>query len=161
MKLQHRLNSPEKQAATGLKWVATLIGAATLAMSATALADIPDAPRSNQFGGIYKVFSSTDPLFPATPTREYFLDFGKGIQMHKFSGNVAVSERRNPKVRVRIMAWQYFPDQGRIVLGNPFAEGSRNAVAKGTWRMRGVSNGFLFERGNYQIVLQTADPKDY
>lgn len=160
MNTKYHLNFPENRTASRLGRIAALVGAVILSLPSQTRADIPDAA-SNQFGGIYKVTSSTDPLFPVTRTREYFLDFGKGIQMQKLSGNVAVSERRNPHVRVRIMAWQYFPDQGKIVLGNPFAEGSRNAVAKGTWRMTGISDGFLFERGRYQIILQTADPNDY
>jgi hypothetical protein len=125
-----------------------------------ALADIPDAS-SSRFGGIYKVTSSTDPMFPATPTREYFLDFGSGVQAGKPGGNVAVSVRENPRVSVRVMAWQYFPQDGMIVLGNRFAEGSRNAVVRGSWRMRGITNGVIFERGSYQVVLHRADPNDY
>ena len=70
--------------------------------SAIVTADVPDQS-SGRFGGIYKVTSSNDPLFPATKTREYFLDFGRGIQANKLSGSVAVSMRRNPNVKVRIM----------------------------------------------------------
>jgi hypothetical protein len=123
-------------------------------------ADIPDQS-SRQFRGMYKVVSSTDPIFPANATTEYFMDFGKGIQGEKMSGSVAVSMRQNPNVKVRIMAWQYFPNHGSIAIGNPYAEGSRNAVAKGVWQMRANAKGVIFERGNYHVVLQRANPADY
>ena len=160
MKTIRQLNSPENPPPTRLGSFAALLGAVILAALATTRADIPD-PSSGQFAGIYKVTSSTDPMFPATRTSEYFLDFGRGIQAGKLSGSVAVSVRQNPNVKVRIMAWQYFPEQGKIAIGNPYAEGSRNAVAKGAWRMRAIASGFVFERGNYQVVLHPADPKDY
>lgn len=160
MKTKHRLNPPENHPPTRPgSWIRIAAGVLLSAAVAVA-ADIPD-PSPGRFGGIYKVISSTDPLFPATPTSEYFLDFGRGIQADKSSGSVAVSLRRNPDVKIRIMAWQYFPAQGKIVLGNPFARGSRNAVAKGIWQMKGVSNGVVFERGNYQILLRPAAPDDY
>lgn len=124
------------------------------------LADIPDQV-PGRLSGIYKVTTSTDPIFPATGKCEYFLDFGQGVRAGKTSGNVVVSMRQNPHVRVRIMAWQYFPDHGKILIGNPFAEGSNRAVAKGVWQMKPVFNGVLFERGSYRIVLHTADPADY
>ena len=100
-------------------------------------------------------------MFPVTRTREYFLDFGKGIQAGKLSGSVAISMRRNPNVKVRIMAWQYFPKQGSMVIGNPYSEDSRNAVARAVWKMTGGDNGVIFERGSYQVVLHRADPGDY
>lgn len=160
MKTDLHLNPPEMHVVRWLGRFAAILGAVVLSTSATAGTRVPD-PASGRLGGIYKVISSSDPMFPATRTCEYFLDFGRGIQVDKQSGSVAVSERRNPNVRVRIMAWQYFPDQGTIVVGNPYAEGSRNAVIRGAWRMRGISKGVIFERGTYQIVLQRADPKDY
>jgi len=110
---------------------------------------------------MYKITSSTDPMFPATPTAEFFLDFGRGIQPKKLAGTVAVSMRQNPDVKVRIMVWQYFPDQGTIVIGNSGPEGSRTAVVRGAWRMRDSSNDVVFERGTYRLVLHRADPKDY
>ncbi len=123
-------------------------------------ADIPDqAP--GEFRGMFKITASTDPMFPIQAGKEWFLDFGKGVSPGKFSGNVAVSLRQNPNVKVRIMAWQYFPKQGSIMIGNPYFEGSKNAVAKGNWQMRPTSTGFLFERGSYQVVLRPADPRDY
>ncbi len=124
------------------------------------VADIPDGSREG-FRGIYKVISSSDPMFPATVDREYFLDFGKGIQAGKLSGSVAISMRQNPNVKVRIMAWQYFPKQGSMVIGNPYSEGSTKAVARGIWRMTGAEKGVLFERGNYQVVLRRAEPGEY
>lgn len=133
--------------------------ALTLTLSLSA-ADIPDQS-SGQFRGMYKVVSSTDPIFPISQTTEYFMDFGKGIQPDKMSGSVAISKRQNPNVKVRIMAWQYFPKDGSIAIGNPYSEGSRKAVAKGVWTMRGASKGVIFERGSYQVVLQRADPADY
>ncbi|MEO5713204.1 MAG: hypothetical protein ABIT37_06920 [Luteolibacter sp.] len=155
---------PSISAISPLTWMphrfTALVGAVIFSTSVAAFADIPDAS-SRRFGGIYKVTSSTDPIFPVTQTREYFLDFGSGIQPGKFSGSVAVSERQNPHVKVRIMAWQYFPDQGKMLIGNPYAEGSRKAVAAGVWRMTGNGSGVLFERGRYRVVLNPADPKDY
>lgn len=140
--------------------ITVLMSALVIATSPLALADVQDAS-SGQFGGLYKVTSSTDPMFPATQTDEYFLDFGRGITADKTSGSVSISLRRNPNVQVRVMAWQYFPEQGKILIGNTYAKGSRNAVARGVWSMRGVSNGVIFERGSYQIILQPADPNDY
>lgn len=125
-----------------------------------AAADVTESS-AGQFRGIYKVVASNDPIFPATATREYFLDFGKGVEAGKLSGSVAVSMRENPNVKVRILAWQYFPKQGSLVIGNPYSEGSRNAVAKGIWEMTGAENGVIFKRANYQVVLRRADPNDY
>ena len=135
-------------------------GAVMLSASVMASADVPDA-RPGQFGGLYKITASSDPIFPATKTNEYFLDFGKGVQAGKTSGSVAVSIRRNPNVSVRVMVWQYFPDQAKILIGTPSEDGSRKAVAKGAWSMRGITNGVIFERGTYQVLLTRADPKDY
>lgn len=123
-------------------------------------ADVPDGS-SGRFGGLYKVTSSNDPIFPATRTDEYFLDFGQGFGADRPGGRVAVSIRRNPKVSVRILSWQYFPEQGKILIGTPAADGSRRVVARGAWSMRGIPNGVIFQRGNYQVVLTRADPKDY
>lgn len=160
MKTKHPLICTRISALKGFGRFFTCFSAAVLALSAAASADIPDQ-RSGRFGGVYKVVSSSDPIFPATAKREYFLDFGRGVQAGSRSGNVAVSVRENPNVKVRIMAWQYFPDQGKILIGNPFAEGSNRAVAKGMWQMKPVFNGVVFERGSYRVVLHTADPGDY
>ncbi len=123
-------------------------------------ADIPDR-HSSGFAGMYKVAASNDPIFPMSQGQEWFLDFGTGIQQHKVSGNVAVSLRQNPNVSVRIMAWQFFPAEAALAIGNPYSEGSRNAVAKGVWAMGATDNGVIFQRGNYQVVLHPAAPSDY
>jgi hypothetical protein len=160
MKIEQPLIFTRISAVKGLGRLFNCFCAAVLAFSATTSADIPDRP-SGRFGGVYKIASSSDPIFPATAKREYFLDFGDGVQAGRSSGNVAVSVRENPNVKVRIMAWQYFPDQGKILIGNPFAEGSNRAVAKGMWQLKPVFNGVVFERGSYRVVLQTVDPADY
>ena len=160
MNTKHHLNPLENHAACRLGWLAALAGAVMISAAPSARAAGSD-PASGRIAGIYKVASSTDPMFPATRTQEYFLDFGPGLPADKLSGSVAVSLRRNPKVQVRIMAWQYFPEQGAIALGNPFAAESRNAVVRGAWRIRGIANGVVFQRGNYQVVLRRADPQDY
>ena len=123
-------------------------------------ADIQDRP-SGQFAGMYKVVSSNDPIFPLAPKQEWFLDFGDDTTSGKMSGNVAVSLRQNPTVRVRIMAWQYFPQQGNLLIGNPFHEGSKQAVERGNWQLRTATSGIIFERAGYQMVLHRADPADY
>ncbi len=123
-------------------------------------ADVLNKP-SREFKGMFKITASSDPMFPLQANKEWFLDFGKGISQGKFSGNVAVSLRQNPNVKVRIMAWQYFPKKGNILIGNSYSEGSNKAVAMGDWQMRPTSEGFIFERGNYQIVIRPADPRDY
>lgn len=119
--------------------------------------DIPDQP-SQRLGGMYKIVASNDPIFPMNARQEWFLDFGGG---DKLSGNVAVSLRQNPNVRVRIMAWQYFPRQNAFVLGNPYEEGSRQAVAKGVWTMGSGARGVTLERGSYQVVMSRAAAADY
>ena len=139
---------------------AAMIGAFTLISTPLSQADVPDG-KSGQFRGMYKIASSSDPIFPMNSGQEWFLDFGKGIQAGTTSGSVAVSLRRNPNVKVRIMAWQYFPKQAQILIGNPYSEGSRNAVAKGSWTMSGATNGVLFEREGFRVVLHRADPSDY
>lgn len=143
------------------KSMRSLISTAAIALTLQfSNADIPDSP-SAEFCGMYKISASTDPIFPIQAGKEWFLDFGKGISTGKFSGNVAVSLRQNPNVKVRIMAWQYFPKQGNIMIGNPYSEGSKKAVAKGNWQMSSTSRGILFQRGSYQVVLRPADPRDY
>jgi hypothetical protein len=151
---------PRPHVSHRLSRASALAGAIILTATATSIADVPTAT-SGRFGGMYKVAASTDPIFPATQTREYFLDFGRGIEVGKLSGSVAVSMRQNPHVKVRILSWQYFPDQGKLLIGHPYAEGSRNAVAIGAWRMKGAEKGIIFERGSYRVVLHRADPDDY
>jgi hypothetical protein len=123
-------------------------------------ADLPQRS-GGEFRGMYQILSSNDPVFPMNAKQEWFLDFGKGIQPGRSGGSVAVSLRQNPHVKVRIMAWQYLPENGRILLGNPFAEGARKAVARGAWELLVRGDGVTFKRGNYQVVLHRADPADY
>ena len=138
-----------------------IAGIVAVCAGALLFTDSLQAQDSGQLQGIYKVSHSTDPLFPIRAQNEWFLDFGKGTLDGKFSGSVAVSLRQNPNVRVRIMAWQYFPNEGTIVIGNPFAEGSHQAVARGSWQMRPAAGGMAFERGTFKLVLKPADPADY
>ncbi|RYD39068.1 MAG: hypothetical protein EOP85_16595 [Verrucomicrobiaceae bacterium] len=138
-----------------------LFGAvAAFAFAPVAHADIPDGS-TGTLSGMYKIASSSDPIFPMEAGQEWFLDFGKGISAEKLSGSVAVSLRQNPNVKVRIMAWQYFPQQDKLVIGNTYSEGSRNAVARGIWTMSGAPRGVLFERDTFRVVLHRADPADY
>ncbi len=131
---------------------------ATTAQLATA--DIPD--RSNaSLRGMYQIASSNDPIFPMTGTQEWFLDFGQGIRRGTTSGSVAVSVRQNPNVKVRIMAWEFFPAHGALVIGNPYAEGSQRAVARGAWKLRPMGDGVILQREGYQVILHRADPNDY
>jgi hypothetical protein len=138
--------------------------AAAVVLSMTlgsASADIPQSS-SSEFRGMYKVAASNDPIFPMQANQEWFLDFGSGITQGKMSGSVAVSLRQNPHVKVRIMAWQYFPKQGVLVIGNPYSEGSKQAVAKGSWQMTATSSGGVsWDRGTYQVVLHRAERNDY
>lgn len=150
-------NFPRISRAAG---VSALAGLFLLSHTAAPAADIPERT-SVRFGGIYKVMSSNDPMFPATRTREFFLDFGKGVAGGKLSGSVAISMRQNPNLKVRILAWQYFPEQGTLVIGHPFAEGSRQAVVRASWTITGASNGVVFERGNHTVVLRRPAPGDY
>ncbi len=138
-----------------------MIAAGSLVTVATpARADVL-TQESREFKGMYKIASSNDPIFPMTSQEEWFLDFGTGIHDNVFSGSVAVSLRRNPQVKVRIMAWQYLPQNASMLIGNTYLEGSRKAVAKGAWTMDSTSQGIVFQRGNYQVVMQRADPMDY
>jgi len=114
-----------------------------------------------EFRGIYKIASSNDPIFPMQEKQEWFLDFGAGIKPGRSAGSVAVSLRQNPNVKVRIMAWQYFPQKGQILLGNPYAEGASKAVARGAWDLLVKGDGVIFKRGNYEVVMHRADPADY
>lgn len=147
------------------KMIGALVSVIIISAAVTVRADVSDTATdtdigTGRFGGFYKVVSSTDPSVPATETHEYFFDFGRGIQAGKLSGSVAISVRQNPNVKVRMLVWQYFPETGKMVIGNPYAEGLRKAVALGAWQMKGLPNGVLFERGSYQIVLHRADEGD-
>jgi hypothetical protein len=131
----------------------------------TVRADIPDRARSSatppQLSGMYKVAGSTDPFFPERPNVEWFLDFGNGTTAQTTSGKVAVSLRQNPNVKVRIMVWQFFPQNASLLLGNQYHEGSKQAVALADWKIRSHARGVVLERGSYQVVLHRADPADY
>jgi hypothetical protein len=123
-------------------------------------ADLPQRS-GGEFRGMYQILSSNDPVFPMNENQEWFLDFGSGIQPGRSGGSVAVSLRQNPNVKVRIMAWQYFPKKGQILIGNPFAEGAGKAVARGVWDLQVRGDGVIFKRGNYQVIMHRADPADY
>lgn len=123
-------------------------------------ADIPDRPRAT-LNGMYKVSSSTDPIFPMRERQEWFLDFGEGTSRGVHSGTVAVSLRENPNVKVRIMVWQYFPEQGALLIGNQFGRGSSGAVAKGIWTISADAFRILLLRDNVSVTLRRADSSDY
>lgn len=106
--------------------------------------------------GIYQVVSSNDPYFSLGNQQEWFLDFGEGMVAGKASGSVAVSLRRNPHVKVRIMAWQFLPERSLLVIGNPYHEGARRAVAAGGWILRMDSKDIVCERDGFQFVLRRA-----
>jgi len=160
--MQTPLSSSSKFSCSGITGKFTaILGSVILGLSLqVSHGDIPDQS-SGEFRGIYKVTSSTDPAFPTQANREWFLDFGNGISSGKFSGTVAVSLRQNPSVKVRIMVWQYFPKQGRLIIGEQAHEGARTAVALGNWQMAPASRGVTFERENYRVVLHQVDPRDY
>lgn len=107
--------------------------------------------------GIYQVVSSSDPLFSLRDEQEYFLDFGEGMTSGKLSGSVAVSLRRNPHVKVRIMAWQYFPKEGSLVMGNLYHEGSNQALAAAIWQLSSTSKEVDLKRDGYQVTLRRAE----
>ena len=154
MKTKHRLNVLGNHTANRLGKVSALMGAVILAASATTLADRPD-PSPGRLGGIYKVISSTDPLFRQRQTREYFLDFGRGIQVRTNSA----AAWRFPCARIPMSksgSWR----------GSIFRTGKKSCSATpmpkvqqrgrhGAWRMRGISNGVIFERGNYRSSSTT------
>jgi hypothetical protein len=137
-------------------WIVAVIFALGLRVHA----DVPDQGDSN-FSGMYKVASSNDPFFPIQSQQEYFVDFGDGTRHGKFSGKVAVSLRQNPNIKVRLMVWQYFPKEGNIRLGHQTHEGSKSAVVAADWQLQATTAGVLLERGNHQVLLRRADPKDY
>lgn len=140
---------------------AAVAGACALALgSPLAGADVQDAPAPTQsrLQGFYRVVASNDPLFTLQDKREWFMDFGKGVTSGKTHGTVAVSLRQNPKVRVKVMVWQAFPQTSTLVIGEQTGEGSNKAVALGSWQVRPNSTGFMLERGNYRIVLDRSEP---
>lgn len=128
------------------------------AATPAARADIPDRaqPKASGLSGYYKVASSTDPFF-SMEDREWFLDFGS---QGKTAGNVAVSLRQNPVVRVRRLVWQFYPQTSTLTLGAQTEEGSKQAVAVANWQVRPSPGGVILERANYQIFLTRALASD-
>lgn len=145
---------------TGFRILATIIAIISSIAIQTSPADIPDRERAS-LSGMYQVASSNDPLFPMDRQQEWFLDFGKGIHDGITSGKVAVSLRENPNVRVRIMVWQYFPEQRALLIGNQTAAGSGRAVARGVWTLGNDSGAIFLRTEKCTIVLKRADPDDY
>ena len=129
-------------------------------LSSSARADVPDRPPGELFG-IYKIASSSDPAFAVKTGEQWFFDFGEGICGGRLNGSVAISLRRNPSVRVDIRVWQYFPKEGSLLIGSPYHEGSKNAVALGNWQVQAVSGGLVLERGKQQILLNRPSPGEY
>lgn len=138
--------------------LATLAGVFTFTVSAvTSHADVPDRhPQTGAPVGYYKVSQSTDPIFPNSNNKEWFLDFGNAIGRGQTSGTVAVSMRENPNIRVKLLVWQLYPETGTLVIGNQTDEGSRKAVALASWQVRAATSGLILERGNYQVSLDRA-----
>lgn len=137
--------------------VATLVIAFT---TSQLKADIPDRPVTD-LQGIYKVAASNDPLFPVNRGKEWFLDFGSGLTSTTSSGPLTVSMRRNPDVSVRMMVWQFSRDQSALMIGNQFARGSRQAVAKGVWKVSQTSDGMVLNRNGRQLILFRPEPGEY
>lgn len=139
---------------------AAFAGAALLFTATTARADIPDRPVTG-LNGIYKIAASNDPLFPTGQDREWFLDFGSGVTSSTTSGTVVVSLRKNPKVSVRPMVWQFFPGDSTLAIGAQYERGSRQAVAKGIWRISQDGQGLVFDREGVRLILYRPEPGDY
>jgi hypothetical protein len=116
--------------------------------------------RISTLSGLFKIHASTDPLFPMNDSKEWFMDFGKGMSKGKWSGTVAVSMRQNPHVRVRILVWQVLPDAGVLRIGNQTAQGSGQAVMRGEWRMARAHAGVVLQRGDHHVLLRPAGPLD-
>jgi hypothetical protein len=109
-----------------------------------------------ELSGIYQVITSNDPYFSLINQQEWFLDFSEGMKAGKLSGSVAISLRKNPHVKVRMMAWQYFSEPRLLVIGSPYHEGSKRAVAGGAWAVRVVSKDLICERDGFQMTLRRA-----
>ena len=122
--------------------------------------DIPDKPVSG-LNGIYKVAASNDPLFPLNKGNEWFLDFGSGMTSNTSSGPLTVSMRRNPDVSVRMMVWQFSRNTSTLMIGNQFERGSRQAVAKGAWKVSATDEGMVLDRGGVRLILFRPEPGDY
>lgn len=144
----------------GFRTLATVIAMIAAIAIQPSPADIPDRERVSLVG-MYQVVSSNDPFFPMDSRQEWFLDFGNGFRDGISSGKVAVSLRENPKVSVRIMVWQYFPEERVLLIGNQAAQGSGRAVARGVWTLGSDSGAIFLLRERCTIVLKRADPNDY
>ncbi len=126
----------------------------------SAQADVPDSAVTG-ISGIYKIAASNDPLFPMGQGKEWFLDFGSGLTSTTSSGTVTVSLRQNPNVSVRPLVWQFMPNNSTLMIGNQFEAGSRQAVAKGVWKVSESSDGLVFDRGGARLILFRPEPGDY
>ncbi|WP_411827680.1 hypothetical protein [Luteolibacter sp. AS25] len=155
-------NSPKEGSTGGLGVFLSSILAVILftVFAASASADIPDRNRV-QLDGMYKVESSTDPIFPMAPRAEWFLDFGNSMQQGETSGKVAISLRENPDVKVKILVWQYYPDRNVLVIGTPAADGSGRAVPRGIWTVTANSSQLGLYREDVSVVMNQAGPNDY
>lgn len=142
-------------------FVAVPLASIALTLSTAAVkADIPDRQVSD-LQGIYKVAASNDPSFPVNRGKEWFLDFGSGLTNTTSSGPLTVSMRRNPDVSVRMMVWQFSRDQSALMIGNQSERGSRQAVAKGVWRVSQTSDGMVLNRDGRQLILFRPEPGEY
>ncbi len=151
MKIKHRL----------AKSIAVIFTTAAITFSANHVsADIPDQ-RVSSLNGIYKVAASNDPLFPVNQGKEWFLDFGSGMTSITSSGPLTVSMRRNPDVSVRMMVWQFSREQSALMIGNQFERGSRQAVAKGVWKVSETEDGMVLDRGGARLILFRPEPGEY
>jgi hypothetical protein len=138
-----------------------IVGAVGIALSPLASRAAEEDRSCDRLVGMYQVTASNDPAFSFQADSEWFLDFGKGTSAGKSSGSVAVSLRKNPNVKVRIMAWEYFPKQRSLTIGNPFHEGSKDAVVFGRWQLLPASDGIVLERDAYQTSLHLLDVTEY
>lgn len=140
---------------------AACIIAALLLSSHRSNADIPDPSPRFHLSGMYLVSESSDPMFPMHENREWFLDFGQGTTAGASSGTVAVSLRENPNVQVRIMVWQYFPEQGTLAIGNQTGRASNRAVTRGIWSIGADSQHVVLRRQNANVVLRRTGSNAY
>ncbi|MFT3991923.1 MAG: hypothetical protein QM680_10990 [Luteolibacter sp.] len=109
--------------------------------------------------GYYKIVQSSDPIFPQAANQEWFLDFGQAIERGKTHGTVAVSLRENPRVQVKLLVWQLYPETGTLVIGSN-EENSRRAVAIGSWRVESGNSGIVLHRDQYHVSLSRAQATD-
>lgn len=131
-------------------------------LAPAAMAVIPDQSRGMPLiSGVYQVVGGNDPLFPQAYGSEWFFDFGPGMNHGAHHGNVTVSLRQNPNVRVRIMTWQAFPNQHRLLLGNAVANQPNGAFARADWQVAPDSDGVVFRRGDHMLILARPAPGVY